>query len=110
MFNEKNRVRNTVAEGIETKDMDFKPLKDFVGQSVQIFGYFFSTGGKYGKQVVAVTKECLINLPKRYTEEFEALTVEEIEAIKNGKLILKDIRTLDSKNGKTVVFDYADAE
>lgn len=107
MFAEKNRTTNTVADGINTKEMEFKPLKDFIGKSVQIFGYFF-TNGKYGKQVVAVTKEVLINLPKRYTEEFEAFTGEEIDAVKNGKLMLADIREIDSNNGKTVAFDYAD--
>lgn len=107
MFKEKNLRKATVNERINTKGMEFHPLKEFLGQNVRIFGYFF-TDGKFGKQVVAVTETELINLPKRYTEDFEKLTDEEIEAVKDGALVLANIRQIDTKNGTAIAFDYDD--
>ena len=107
MFNEKNVVRRTVNANIDTKNMEFMPLKAFVGRSLRVWGFFF-TDTKYGKQCVAVTEGALINLPKRYVEQFEKFTEEEINAIINGGLVLSNIRVIDTNNGTTVTFDYAD--
>lgn len=109
MFNEKNLVRKTVNEAIDTKSLEFMSLKSFVGRDVRAWGYFF-TDCKYGKQTVIVTEGALINLPKRYTEVFEKFTSEETEAIVNGGLVLANIRVIDTNNGATVTFDYKDYE
>lgn len=107
MFNELNKTRNTVNSNIDTKSMEFMPLKAFVGRSKRVWGFFF-TNGRYGKQTVVVCEDILINLPARYTEQFERFTDEEIKAITEGALVLKDIRVIDTNNGTTVAFDYAD--
>lgn len=107
MFNEKNLVRKTVNESIDTKTLPFMSLKDFIGRDIRVWGYFF-TNGKYGEQVVVVGEGVLINLPKRYTEIFKGWSNEEVEAIKNGNMVLKNIRVIDTNNGTTVTFDYAD--
>lgn len=107
MFNEKNLSKSTVNKSINTKELEFIPLKQFVGRSIRIWGYFF-TDGKFGKQVIAVMADALVNLPKRYVEQFEKFTDEEIEAIKNGGLVLDNVRIIETNNGTTVTFDYAD--
>ena len=48
MFNEMNGNKKTVREGIDTRAMDFAPLKDFCGREFVVDGYFF-TNGRYGK-------------------------------------------------------------
>lgn len=109
-FSKKNKAQNTVNESIDTKELEFKPLKDFVGKRVRAWG-FFHTKSKFGYQTVLVGEvdgnNVLINLPKRYYDEFSTFTTDEIEAVKNGEMALENIKELDSSNGKTVVFDYA---
>lgn len=117
MFKEKNKsYKNTM--GIQmAEDATFKKLKDFVGQSLQVHGYIFVTKDsdghdlKFGKTVsVAIDNKTFVTLPKRYVEEFESFSDEEIDAVTEGKLTLANIREIDSKNGKTICFDYADTE
>lgn len=108
MFSELNR-RATVREGIETKDMEFKPLRDFCGTKIAVDGFFF-TDGRYGTQVVVVGNGYLINMPKRSVEQFEKIAnnTEMLDAVLAGKLELKDIEMLETKNGQTVAYNFAD--
>lgn len=108
MFNfESANKRNTVREGIDTKKMEFKPLKDFCGQTVNVDGFFF-TNGRFGRQVVVVGNGFLINMPGRATEDFQkwADDTEAVDAILKGKLALTHIKMLDTKNGTTCIYDY----
>lgn len=102
--------RKTVKEGINTKDLQFVPLKDFIGKEIRVDGFFF-TKGKYGDQVVVVGEGVNINLPKRFTDTFKGFrdNKEQLDAILAGGLKLVNIRELDAKEGKTVTFDYANA-
>lgn len=108
MFKEKN-TKSTVNPAINTKEFDFKKLSEYIGKEIRLYGFFF-TKGKFGKQVVAVTKDCLVNLPARCVEDFENFTDEEIDAIKSGKMVLVNIAEFDSESGKTVIFDYDDCD
>lgn len=92
-------------EGIDTKDYPFKPLKDFIGRSINVKGFFF-TDGKYGKQVVIVGDGVLVNMPARALEQFEELKAnpEMVSGVLAGKLALTDIKTIDSKNGTTTAY------
>lgn len=109
MFTEKNRKSmRTVSEEINTNELPFKKLADLDGKTIRVFGYFF-TNGDYGKQLVVVTRNELVNMPNRYVKEFEAFTDDEIKAITNGAMMLKNIRPYVNKNGKTTyTFDYDD--
>ena len=69
--------KKTIRDGITLDGMAFVPLKDFIGKELKVDGFFF-TNGKYGEQAEVI----------------------------DGKLALTNIRELDSKNGKTVTFDY----
>ena len=106
MFGELNK-KSTVREGIDTSNMEFKKLREFIGSSVNPVG-FFITEGKFGEQAVVVTEECLINMPSYTTETFKNLTDEQIEAIKDGKMIITDIAVKEIHGKECTVFRYAD--
>lgn len=108
-FNNLNK-RSTVREGIDTQEMEFKPLKDFCGQNIKSDGFFF-TDGKYGKQVVVVGNGYLINMPTRAVEQFEkiASNAEAVDAVLAGHLVLKDIKMIDTRNGKTTAYTLNNA-
>lgn len=110
MFENHNKESiKTVKDGIDTSKLgDFKNIKEFIGQDIKVDGFFF-TKSKYGDQVVVVGNNSLINIPKRYTDDFKAIrdNAEELKAVLDGKLTLTDIKEIDSKNGKTVAFTFA---
>lgn len=110
MFAEKNK-KHMSTMGIEMSETaTFHKLSEFIGEDLHVKGFIITTGGKYGKSVaVAIDENTFISLPKRYVEEFESFTDDEIEAVKAGKLVLANIRMISSKNGDTMCFDYADA-
>lgn len=97
----------TVKEGINTEGMEFVKLADYIGKTIKVDGFFF-TKSKYGEQAVVVADGKLINVPKRYTDDFKEIrdNKEELAAVLEGKLSLGNIKEIDSKNGKTVIFDF----
>lgn len=110
-FESKNKgSKKTVRDGINTESMTFKPLKEFVGKTLRLDGFFF-TKGKYGEQVVVIAEDTKINLPKRFTEDFKEFrdNDEALSDILAGKLQLVNIREIDANEGKTVTFDYKNA-
>lgn len=99
--------KRTIKEGITTDGMNFVPLAQFIGQTITVDGFFFTTG-KYGDQVVVIANGNKINVPKRFVDQFKQIrdNDEALSAVLAGKLQLANIRELDSKNGKTVTFDF----
>ena len=97
----------TVREGIDTEKLEFVSIKEFIGKKIKVDGFFF-TKSKYGEQVVVVGEGALINIPKRYTQDFKAIrdNAEELQAVLDGKLSLEDIREGDTTNGRTVFFKF----
>ena len=106
MFGELNK-KSTVKEGIDTSNMEFKKLREFIGHNVNPVG-FFITDGKFGEQAVVVTEECLINMPSYATETFKNLSAEQIDAIKDGKMLITDIAVKEIHGKECTVFRYAD--
>ena len=106
MFGELNK-KSTVKEGIDTSNMEFKKLREFIGSNVNPVG-FFITDGKFGEQAVVVTEECLINMPSYATETFKNLSSEQIDAIKDGKMIITDIAVKKIHGKECTVFRYVD--
>ena len=107
MFNEYN-YKSTVRDGIDTDKMDFVPIKNFVGQEILVDGFFF-TEGRYGRQVVVVGNGYKINLPSRCTDVFQRIAndPEQLKAVLTGHLKLTNIKIKDTRNGTTVIFDFA---
>lgn len=110
MFNELNTHIATVREDVNTNDMEFKSLKEFVGQEIKVDGFFFSEAGKYGKQVVVVGNGYLINMPKRAVEVFETIKEDsaKVKAVLEGHLKLVNLKMIEAKEGITVAYTLAD--
>lgn len=110
MFDKLNTKRQTVREGIDTDNMEFKPIRDFVGQDIKVDGFFFTTGGHYGKQVVVVGNGYLINMPKRAVETFEQVVNDEVmlKAVLAGKMMITDIKPIQTKNGDSTGYVFKD--
>lgn len=104
--------KRTIKEAIDLDKLGegFKDLKDYIGKEIVVDGFYFTDKGKYGKQVVLVADNSRINIPKRYVDQFEAIKNddEDLKALLDGKCKLVNIRAIDSKNGKTTAFDFAD--
>lgn len=106
--------RQTVAEGINTKELEFLKAKEmlFNGGDPIILKGFFIQSGKYGKSVTLVAMRGEdpygINIPKRYVKMFETLTDEEVEDIKAGKLGIGAIEAMETNNGNTVAITFVD--
>ena len=109
-FSTMNKGKKTIRDGINLDDMNFKPLKDFVGQTLTVDGFFF-TDGKYGKQAVVIASGTKINMPKRYVEDFEAIrdNDEALQTMLEGHMQITDIQMFDGKNGKTAICKFATA-
>lgn len=105
--------RQTVAEGINTKELEYFKAKELIGSDrfpIRLKGFFTQTGNKYGESITVVTDGFGINLPKRYVEMFKSFNDEEIEQLKAGCLAIAGISEFDGKNGKTVTIDFVDME
>ena len=100
--------KKTVRDGIDSSNWNFVKLEEYIGKEIVVDGFFF-TEGKYGKQVVVLGDGKKINIPKRYTLDFETIynNDEALEEVVNGRMKLTDIKAIDSKNGKSVAFEFA---
>lgn len=98
---------------VNTKGFTFRKLSDFHNQGVktiQIFGFFFTKSENYGLQPIAITKDCLVNLPTYKKDVISEMlkNVDCVNAIKNGECSLK-LREYKSKYGKVCYdFDFVD--
>ena len=101
---------STIKDGINLDELEFLPLKDYIGGEILVDGFFF-TEGNYGKQVVVVGNGAKINMPKYAVKRFEEIrdNEEAIRALLDGKCKIVDIEELKTKNGKTTGFRLADA-
>lgn len=109
MFRELNTYVETVRKGIDTSDMEFKPLKDFCGKRINVDGFFF-TEGNYGKQVVVVGNGFLINMPGRAVEVFENIqnNKDTLEGVLEGHLCIREIKMVETKHGTTTAYTLDD--
>lgn len=98
---------------VNTKDFTFKKLSDFFGHGVkiiQVFGFFFTKSENYGLQPIAITKDCLVNLPTHKRDIISDMlkNADCVNAIKNGECSLK-LREYKSKYNKVCYdFDFVD--
>lgn len=93
-------------EGLNSKDFPFKNIKDFVGETVPVKGFYF-TKGKYGEQVVVIGNGVCINMPQRAVLEFQTIFQDEVNKkyLLAGKIKLTNIKPLDTNSGKTTAYD-----
>lgn len=109
MFERLNTKVQTIRDGVEIGDMQFASLKDFVGDTIKVDGFFF-TKGQYGEQVVVVGNNYKINMPARCVEEFKTIKDDEelLDCLLKGHLCLENIRRKATNKGVTYIFEYAD--
>lgn len=99
-------------EGLNTEGWPFKKIKEFIGETVPVKGYYI-TQGKFGDQCVVCGNGVLINMPERAVEEFTGIFADAAnqELLKAGKISLKNIKALETKSGNTTAYDIdADVE
>ena len=94
---------------VDTTFFTFKKLSDFFSQGVktiQVFGFFFTKSENYGLQPIAITKDCLVNLPTHKRDIISDMlkNPECVAAIKNGECSLK-LREYKSKYNK-MCYDF----
>lgn len=98
---------------VNTSGFTFRKLSDFYSQgikTIQVFGFFFTKSENYGLQPVAITKDCLLNLPTHKKDIISDMlkNADCVNAIKNGECSLK-LREYKSKYGKLCYdFDFVD--
>ena len=98
---------------VNTKNFAFKKLSDFYNQGIkiiQVFGFFFVKSENYGLQPIAITKDCLLNLPTHKKDIISDMlkNADCVNAIKNGECSLK-LREYKSKYNKNCYdFDFID--
>lgn len=111
IFDSVNTSKKTVMDGVDTEDMEFVKLREFVGQKVPTKGFFFTNGGKFGKSVVVVGESVLINMPNWTVPKFETIEASEtmMKAVLSGKMALDNIREIPTDKGNpTVLFDVVE--
>lgn len=101
---------STIKEGISLDGMEFKPIKDFIGDEVLVDGFYFNSKSKYGEQVVVVGNGCLINMPSWAVKDFKSIrdNEEQLNAVLTGHLKLTDIKQTSTKNGTTTSYSYTE--
>lgn len=98
---------------VNTKGFTFKKLSDFYSQGtrfIRVFGFFFTKSENYGLQPIAITKDCLVNLPTHKKDVISEMlgNADCVSAIKNGECSLK-VRKYKSKYNKDCYdFDFID--
>ena len=98
---------------VNTEGFAFKKLADFFNsgiKTIQVFGFFFTKSENYGLQPIAITKDCLVNLPTHKRDVISEMleNADCVNAIKNGECSLK-LREYKSKYNKVCYdFDFAD--
>ena len=110
IFEKLNKGKRTVRENINTDNMEYCKLSNFIGQTIRVDGFWISDKGNYGKQVVVVGNGWLINMPKRATEQFEAILKNEemLNAVLGGHLALTDIRPIKTNTGDTTSYTFTE--
>lgn len=101
----------TIRQGVDLSTLAFKPIKDFIGQDIHVDGFFF-TDGRFGRQVVVVGNGAKINLPARYVKVFELVqdSPELLQGVLDGRMLLKNVKETNTRNGSTTTFEFATAE
>lgn len=114
MFENLNKgTVSTIQEGIDLLELEFVKLKEFIGDTLNVKGFFF-TNGKYGEQVVVVAYSLnkgtmyKVNFPNRAIEQFKTImsNADQLKAVLEGKLAITDIKEVAGKNGNFIAYTF----
>ena len=100
-FADFNTTFETIDWGVDTTDFEYKKCEEFVGTEVHVRGLFITPDKGYGLGAVAITDDCLLNLPQRYVDVVKNVLADDeaVEEIKAGKTYF-NVTTFDSKKYK----------
>ena len=106
-FNEKNFEK--IEWNVNTMGFSFTKLSDFYShgiKTIQVFGFFFTKSENYGLQPVAITNDCLVNLPTHKRDIISKMlkNADCVNAIRNGECYL-ELSEYKSKYNK-VCYDF----
>ena len=92
---EKFNLTNTIRDGVDISEMEFRPLSDFVGYKVKVDGFYFNNKGNFGEQLVVIGNGYQINMPKRAVKDFKEIANNKtmLNAVLSGHLMITDIAT-----------------
>ena len=107
--------RQTLPDDIDLEVIDYVNIKNLVGKKksfpIPIKGFFISKG-KYGLGVTLIGElngEITgINIPSWYVDRFKDATDDQVEDILNEKLVIAGAEEKTTKNGTTVIIEFAD--
>lgn len=90
---EKFNLTNTIRDGVDISNMEFKPLADFAGMKIRVEGFYFNNKGNYGEQLVVIGNGYQINMPKRAVKDFKEIANNKtmLTAVLSGHLMITDI-------------------
>lgn len=100
----------SIAEGYKLDEHPIVSLSPEV-EGQRIFGFYICKEGKTKKGKTLPRKAILcgevnqISLPERYRETFEGFKDDQKAALMSGRVIIKNIKKIDTQNGETHVFD-----
>ena len=95
--------------GVNTENLGYKKLAEFPENTTfKVLGFFtIKDNLNGGNQAIAITKDCLINLPKHTVNTIENILSDEdsIKGIKNGECYIKTKKYFSKKYNKEC-FDF----
>ena len=119
MFKELNSTK-TIKEGINLEDLEFRKLKEFIGEDLAVDGFFF-TNGDYGEQLVVVARTLgkvhaitqgayKVNMPNRAINQFKQIrdNRDMLNAVLEGHLMITGIEEGKVGRGVTTLYTLAD--
>ena len=101
----------TMPAGVDTTGLEYEPLKNFIGKTIRVDGFYFSTKGKYGKSVAILSEGHLINFPNWVVPQFEEIAADKnlIAEMFAGKCGVTNIEKIDTGKGNpTTSFEFTD--
>lgn len=110
-FNKNNFEK--IEWNVNTEGFAFKKLADFYRngiKTIQVFGFFFTKSENFGLQPIAITKDCLVNLPTHKKDVISEMlkNADCVNAIKNGECSLKLCEYKSKYNKVCFDFDFVD--
>lgn len=105
-----NNQVTTVREGINTEKMEYKKLREFIGQEIKVDGFYISTSGFYGESVTVIGNGYKINMPKRAVKQFKDIKAnpDMLKAVLEGHLKINGITTKSTPKGVAVIYTLVD--
>jgi len=110
-----NGADRVCREGVDSRDFQFTHIKDYIGETIKVNGWFITESTLAGKKVsqpVVIGETSNINFPAWSTDRFKKLAAdpEAVKAVLAGELCITNIHVIPAKEkgyNDTWGFDFA---